>query len=1153
MDFPQSASLQRAFRICSVWFGFAVIIIGGLGFLGWMFGIPELKSIDSRFMAIKVNATIALVLSGIALILKTRSDDNIRFYWISQVCAAGVTIIGSLTFIENLSGWDLGIDQLIFEEPASSIIGTTAPGRMAPVTSLTFLLFGLALHFLDFRNDSRMSQVFGLIAWAVGYVNFTGYLYGIKSFSGISSFTQMAFHTTLALMLLGLGLLMARPERGLLRFVTGAGTAGILLRRLLPAAVTLSFLQGWLQVFGEKIGLFDSRFGAAALSVAVAAIFIVILFLMAGLLNRSEHQVQKALADLQKSEERLRLIFNSGSDAVFVIGPDAHGRLTKFLAVNDMACTRLEYTREELLTMTFPEIDHPGFPLDIAGITRQFEESGAVVFESVHRTKGGKIIPVEISTRLFKTDEGPRILSVARDISERKLAEKEYKTIQQTTPDGFFITDLNARFLEVNDTYCKITGYSRDELLRMGITDVEAQESPEDIKNHVHKMVTFGFDRFETRHRSKDGRIIDVEISAHYSDIRGGEFIVFVHDITDRKKNETSLLKFSRAVEQSPATIVITDVKGVIEYVNPAFTKITGFTMDEAIGKSPRILKSGLHPREFYRKLWGTILHGNIWSGEILNRNKNGELFWEDVSISPVKDDKGIITHFVGIKEDITERKKIEHELRKLSQAVHESNVSVVITNEKGDIQYVNPYFSVASGYSNQEVLDKNPRILKSEYHPVEYFRELWDTILAGKVWQGEFCNRRKNGELYWEQATLTPIKNPEGTITHLISIQVDITRLKQVQNELVKAKDAADAATRAKSDFLAHMTHELRTPLNAILGYTNLLSLQVREEPEKNYLQSIQSSGKSLLNLINDLLDLSKIEAGGFDIVPEDTEMISFLREIETLFTFRAGEKGLQLICGVNADVPPVLRLDRTRLRQVMINLVSNAIKFTEQGSVSVSIAVEEARSAREKAKKLVNLHLTVTDTGIGISPEFNDRIFQSFAQQDEKIAVKYGGTGLGLAISRKLVEAMGGEIGFTSEPGKGSVFHVTLKNIPISDIKHVDMTAQEFFSEKSTGKTNTLYQLIEAPDFNHEQILPVMESELLEKWQLAKDTNSVKDAELFAGAVLAAGHKYNAQFLIEYGMWLNQALSSFDVETLEMLKYEFPKIIEKIRNHKI
>jgi hypothetical protein len=193
------------------------------------------------------------------------------------------------------------------------------------------------------------------------------------------------------------------------------------------------------------------------------------------------------------------------------------------------------------------------------------------------------------------------------------------------------------------------------------------------------------------------------------------------------------------------------------------------------------------------------------------------------------------------------------------------------------------------------------------------------------------------------------------------------------------------------------------------------------------------------------------------------------------------------------------------------------------------------------------------VTDTGIGISPEFNDRIFQSFAQQDEKIAVKYGGTGLGLAISRKLVEAMGGEIGFTSEPGKGSVFHVTLKNIPISDIKHVDMTAQEFFSEKSTGKTNTLYQLIEAPDFNHEQILPVMESELLEKWQLAKDTNSVKDAELFAGAVLAAGHKYNAQFLIEYGMWLNQALSSFDVETLEMLKYEFPKIIEKIRNHKI
>ncbi|MDR4507976.1 MAG: PAS domain S-box protein [Candidatus Brocadiaceae bacterium] len=255
-------------------------------------------------------------------------------------------------------------------------------------------------------------------------------------------------------------------------------------------------------------------------------------------------------------------------------------------------------------------------------------------------------------------------------------------------------------------------------------------------------------------------------------------------ELARHMKTEEELRKLSRAIEQSPGTVTITDANGIIEYVNPKFTELTGYTPEEAIGQNPRILKPDHIPSEEYKELWKTISSGKEWHGEFCNKKKNGEFYWEFASISPVKDRNGVITHYIAVKEDITERKRAEEELRKLSHAIEQSPVTVTITDIKGNIEYVNPKFTELTGYTQEEVIGKNPSILKSDTMPSDTYREVWETITSGKEWRGEFCNKKKNGELYWEFASISPVKNQKGEITHFIAVKEDITERKKAEEE---------------------------------------------------------------------------------------------------------------------------------------------------------------------------------------------------------------------------------------------------------------------------------------------------------------------------------------------------------------------------------
>ncbi|UCV03145.1 PAS domain S-box protein [Dechloromonas denitrificans] len=420
------------------------------------------------------------------------------------------------------------------------------------------------------------------------------------------------------------------------------------------------------------------------------------------------------------------------------------------------------------------------------------------------------------------------------------------------------------------------------------------------------------------------------------------------------------------------------------------------------------------------------------------HRLANGEIRDVETFSCPILIDEREFLY--SIVHDITGRKQADEQLRKLSQAVKQSPASIVITNLEGEIEYVNDAFEQATGYTREEALGHNPRLLQSGKTPLTHYQAMWNSLAEGHTWKGEFINKRKDGSEYPELAIVAPILQADGTISHYVAIKQDITEQKRLEQELegysqhlerlVEQRTAelslataeAEAANQAKSAFLANMSHEIRTPMNAILGITHLLRNEDPTPHQAGRLGKIEAAGRHLLSVINDILDLTKIESGRLQLEQTDFLLSDVLNHIGTLSGESASNKGLRIAVD-SGDIPLWLNGDPTRLRQALLNYTSNAIKFTEHGSIQL-----RARVLAENDAELT-LRFEVQDTGIGIHPQMTAKLFQAFEQADVSTTRKYGGTGLGLAITRRLAALMGGQAGVDSVPGKGSTFWFTAR----------------------------------------------------------------------------------------------------------------------------
>lgn len=491
------------------------------------------------------------------------------------------------------------------------------------------------------------------------------------------------------------------------------------------------------------------------------------------------------------------------------------------------------------------------------------------------------------------------------------------------------------------------------------------------------------------------------------------------------------------ALDAVANAVVFTDRRGTILWVNAAWQKMTGYSPDEVLGRNPRILKSGHQSKEFYADLWRTILAGRVWRGELVNKRKDGSLYTEEETITPLLDESGAVTHFIAVKHDISDRKLAEMALRESEERarraaaelakVLEFSLDVICTvDEAGRFAQMSPASAELWGYSPAELVGiPYSELLPEEDRPPS-------SAVAAEVMSGKtirtFQNRyrRKDGRLVdmmWSAAW-------SPTDRKIFAIGRDVTELERMRRavhehtlELEAAKERAEAADRLKSAFLATMSHELRTPLNSVIGFTGIL-LQELPGPlnaeQKKQLEMVRGSARHLLALINDVLDLSKIEAGQLEVRREPFELDASLARVAASVRPSAENKGLTL----ELNAPPVAGHvvgDQRRVEQVLLNLLSNAIKFTEQGQVTLDVTLVGGA-----------VLMTVSDTGMGIKPDDLATLFQPFRQLDTGLSRNYEGTGLGLAICRRLAALMGGEVRAESVWGRGSAFTFSLPKEP-------------------------------------------------------------------------------------------------------------------------
>ncbi len=507
-----------------------------------------------------------------------------------------------------------------------------------------------------------------------------------------------------------------------------------------------------------------------------------------------------------------------------------------------------------------------------------------------------------------------------------------------------------------------------------------------------------------------------------------------VWHIVQHRRAENEIHRFSRVLEESLNEIYIFDSKTYrFSMVNRGARANLGYSMAELAAMTPMDI-SERPDREPFEATLEPLLSGKKKQLTIttLHRRKDGSLYNIEIKLQLTGDDPPV---FVAMAQDIDERLAMQSEMHKLAQAVEQSPESIVITNVNAEIEYVNRAYVEASGYSEEELLGKNPSILKSGKTPPETYQDLWAALTQGRPWEGEFVNRRKDGSEYVERAHIVPLTQPDGSVSHYVEIKQDVTEKKKLTKELeahrhhleelvdertvqlAEARQRAEEANRAKSAFLANMSHEIRTPMNAILGLTHLLQQSGPSAEQALRLSKIETSATHLLSIINDVLDLSKIEAGKLALERTDFHLLGLFDQIQSLFREQLAGKGLTLELDCEG-APTWLRGDVTRLRQALINYVGNAVKFTGEGGIWLRVRQLGERDGE------VELRFEVEDSGIGIAAEKQQHLFRAFEQADVSTTRKYGGTGLGLAITRRLVELMGGEVGVESVLGEGSRF---------------------------------------------------------------------------------------------------------------------------------
>ncbi len=627
------------------------------------------------------------------------------------------------------------------------------------------------------------------------------------------------------------------------------------------------------------------------------------------------------------------------------------------------------------------------------------------------------------------------------EISERSKAEKalteseeRFRMLYEESSIGIYQTTPEGNVLLSNKALLNILGYdSFDGLKDRNIEEGEFDPSysRSEFKEAMEKEGKI--QGLENAWKRQDGKMVYIRENAKAIRDSEGKILYYdgtIEDITERKLAEKALQyseeRFRQIAEQSREMVWEVDPQGLYTYTSPLSLSVLGYSSDELVGK---LHFYDLHPpddREYFRKSCMEVFQRKESFHDFINQviKGTGESIWVITNGVPILDENGNLTGYRGADSDISDRIQQESLLKKLTLAVEQSPVSIIITNIDGAIEYGNPKACETTGYSPEELKGQNPRILKSGLESITDYKVLWETILSGKVWQGELLNQRKNGETYWEAATISPILNDEGQIINFLAVKEDITHMKKLISELQEAKDRAESSDLLKSAFIKNISHEIRTPLNGIVGMSEqLLKSSLSQHVKEQLLELIKESSDRLINTVNSYLDISMIVSGNVAVDAKPFDLNQLLNGIkdEILLSCLSKNLELQLLLPAEHSVRMV-NSDADMLIKILMQLLNNAVKFTESGGISFGYESAEG-----------SIEFFVKDTGIGIDKDFLPDIFETFTQADVSDTRAYEGSGLGLAIAFRLAHLLSGDIRVESEKAQGTAFFLT---IPIHDL---------------------------------------------------------------------------------------------------------------------
>ena len=777
---------------------------------------------------------------------------------------------------------------------------------------------------------------------------------------------------------------------------------------------------------------------------------------------------------LMESEESFRGLFNSVLEAIYLQDEDG-----TFVEVNKGAEEMYGYNHDFFIGKTPASLSAPGkndLP-ELAKLVRKAFHGEIQELEFWGKRKNGEIFPKDVRLYPGKYFGKNVVIALSRDITEKKKAEEDlrqseerYRIISGLTSDYIFQNQIdeegNTEKRWIAGSFREITGYTLEEYEKP-----DAWRNilhPDDVtieKGAIEKLKRNQKVTIEVRIKHKNGQTLWVRSSSFpiwdYEKNRLSGIIGAVKDITEEKRNrQIQEIQYNIASSMviSPTLhglfLTVKNELDKIIYAKNFFIALYNSennTLSTLFGKdekefvreypagrtlSGRVMKARkplIFKKKEIKKLaeQGEIVYvgerAEVWLGApLFIKNKILGVIVVQSYDDPMAYDEKAVEIMGTIANQLSlyiEEKRTEEFNLKLSKATEQSPVTIVITNTDGSIEYVNPKFTEVTGYTYEEVLGKNPRILKSGEHSTAFYKEMWKTILSGKEWKGELHNKKKTGELFWENARISPIYNEAGEITHFVGVKEDITEKKKMLADLIRAKESAEESDRLKTAFLQNMSHEIRTPLNGILGFADLLTSETIDIYEiRTYANFIKTSGVRLLALINNILDLSRIEAGSIHIQEKPLALNKLLTEAWQMFRLQAEKKNIQFrYHHALADEESVIISDEAKINQIITNLLSNAFKFTSTGRIDFGYEISGSE-----------IVFRVSDTGRGIPGEHQARIFERFYQADISMSRDFEGAGLGLPISQGLVKLLGGKMWLVSEVGKGTSFYFSLPYRP-------------------------------------------------------------------------------------------------------------------------